>query len=197
MKMVLIGIGNEFRGDDAVGRILARRLAAMNLPGLEVLESSGECFSLMELWTDVEKAILVDALQSGAAPGTIRRIDASTESIPADLVQQCSTHSLSLLEAVEMARALEKLPPEVVIYGVEGQSFDPGEGLVPLPASDRPADAIRGRAALALMAGQPLQGADLESARRLLGAALRELLGARPLRTREMLRALGKKGLAQ
>ena len=75
--------------------------------------------------------------------------------------------------------------------------FDPGEGLVPLPASDRPADAIRGRAALALVAGQPLQGADLESARRLLGAALRELLGARPLRTREMLRALGKKGLAQ
>jgi DNA repair protein RecO (recombination protein O) len=73
--------------------------------------------------------------------------------------------------------------------------FLPGEGL--LPAEGRTRDAIRGRAALALMAGQPLQGADLESARRLLGAALRQLLGERPLKTREMLRVLGKKGLAQ
>ncbi|MDF1851995.1 MAG: hydrogenase maturation protease [Verrucomicrobiales bacterium] len=131
MKTVLIGIGNEFRGDDAVGRILVRRLAALELPGLEIRESSGECFSLMELWTDAERVILVDALQSGSAPGTIRRIDASTESIPADLVQQCSTHSLSLLEAVEMARALEKLPPEVLIYGIEGHRFEPGEELSP------------------------------------------------------------------
>ena len=131
MKTVLIGIGNEFRGDDAVGRVLARRLAAMELPGLEIHESSGECFSLMELWTDADKVILVDALQSGAAPGTIRRIDAGTKSIPAHLVQQCSTHSLSLLEAVEMARALEKLPPEVIIFGIEGESFDPGVELSP------------------------------------------------------------------
>jgi DNA repair protein RecO (recombination protein O) len=75
--------------------------------------------------------------------------------------------------------------------------FAPGEGLTPLSAGGRTEGAIQGRTALALVAGDPLQDADLESARRLLGAALEDLLGGRPLKTRALLRALGKKGLAQ
>ncbi len=75
--------------------------------------------------------------------------------------------------------------------------FAAGEGLIPVAGGRPVRDAIRGGAALALLAGDLLEGADLECARRLLGAALAELLGDRPLKTREMLRAFGKKGLAQ
>ncbi len=75
--------------------------------------------------------------------------------------------------------------------------FVPGEGLVPLPVGAEPDSAVRGRTALALAGGDELGTEDLESARRLLRAALAPLLGERPLRTRALLNTLGRKGLAQ
>lgn len=134
MKTLVIGIGNEYRGDDGVGRVLARRMVALDLPNVEIRESSGESFSLMELWAETQKVILVDAIQSGATPGTVQRFDAGSQPLPTEFVQQCSTHALSLPEAVELARSLGQLPPEVVIFGIEGLSFEHGNNLTPTVA---------------------------------------------------------------
>ncbi len=75
--------------------------------------------------------------------------------------------------------------------------FVPGEGLIPLPPGAGHKAAVRGRMALALANGQELVPQDLEGARLMLRAALTPLLGEKPLRTRALLAALGKKGLAQ
>ena len=131
---LVIGIGNEYRGDDGVGRVLARRLVSAELPNVEIVESSGESLSLMELWSDASRVILIDAIQSGSTPGTIQRFDAGAKPLPTEFVQQCSTHALSLAEAVELARSLGQLPPEVVIYGIEGLSFKHGNNLTPTVA---------------------------------------------------------------
>ena len=40
-----------------------------------------------------------------------------------------STHAFSVAEAVEMARALDQLPPHLIVYGIEGKDFAAGEGL--------------------------------------------------------------------
>ena len=71
---------------------------------------------------------LVDAVSSGAPPGTVHRIDAGGRALPADLFR-ASTHHLGLADAVELARALGRLPARVVFYGIEGESFDAGQGL--------------------------------------------------------------------
>lgn len=134
MKTMVIGVGNEYRGDDGAGRRVARALAALDLPGIEVRESSGESLSLMELWDGADKLFLVDAVQAGAEPGTVHRFEAGAEPLPAEFVQQCSTHALSLAEAVEMARSLDRLPPAVVVYGIEGLSFEHGNQLTPTVA---------------------------------------------------------------
>ena len=42
-----------------------------------------------------------------------------------------STHSFGVAEAVELARALGRLPARVVVFGIEGRDFTPGEGLSP------------------------------------------------------------------
>lgn len=133
-KTLVIGVGNDFRGDDGVGRVLARRLAALDQPNAEVRESSGESLSLMELWAGAEKVILIDAIRSGAAPGTVRRFDAGSQPLPAEFLQQCSTHALSLPEAVELSRSLGRLPPEVILFGIEGLSFEHGNRLTPTVA---------------------------------------------------------------
>lgn len=127
---LIIGVGNDFRGDDCAGLEVARRLRALNLPGVVITEHAGEGAALMETWRAASRVILIDAAQSGAAPGTVHRLDASTQAIPAAFFSY-STHAFSVAEAVEMARALGELPPNLIIYGIEGTRFALGEALSP------------------------------------------------------------------
>ena len=127
---LVIGLGNPFRGDDAVGHTVAQRLRELAPPGVDVREESGEGVALIETWKDATDVILIDAAQSGAAPGTIHRLDASRGPVPTRFFPS-STHAFGVAEAVELARALNQLPPRVVLYGIEGRSFRAGETLSP------------------------------------------------------------------
>ncbi len=133
--VVVIGVGNALRRDDGAGVEVARRLGARaDAAGaadaaIAVLEYEGEPLGLLELWEGARGAVLVDAIRSGAEPGTIHRVDASREPIPALLRGSSSTHAVGVGEAVELARALGRLPERVVVYGVEGACFDAGSGL--------------------------------------------------------------------
>src|SRR5262245_11420284 len=98
---LIIGIGAEYRGDDAAGLIVARRLKERLSGSAIVLEQSGEGVALMEAWRGAETVIIIDATLSGAAPGTIRQFDASAQPIP-KISFRCSTHAFSLAEAIEL-----------------------------------------------------------------------------------------------
>lgn len=124
----VIGTGNAFRGDDGVGLVVAQRLRRMALPEVTVLEQSGEGAALLEAWEDAGQVIVVDAVSSGARPGTIHRLEVTGQPLPAHF-SGGSTHAFGLAEAVELARQLDRLPPRLVIYGIEGKSFDLGRGL--------------------------------------------------------------------
>ena len=127
---VIIGVGNRFRGDDGAGRIVAQRLKARLPLGEKVYESSGEALSLMELWGSSPRVILADAAEAGDEPGTVSRMDASLEALPSAFFHM-STHAFSVAEAIEMARSLGQLPATVIVYGIQGASFEHGEGLSP------------------------------------------------------------------
>jgi hydrogenase maturation protease len=127
---LIIGIGNEYRGDDAVGLIVARRLKGRLAGSAIVIEQSGDGAALMEAWRGAETVIIIDATLSDASPGTIRRFDASAQPIPKNSFRW-STHAFSLAEAIELARALGELPRLLVVYGVEGENFAAGLGLSP------------------------------------------------------------------
>jgi hydrogenase maturation protease len=122
MKTVVIGVGNALRGDDGAGIAVAQRLHG--------LACDEEPSRLIEAWEGAGAAILVDSVVSGAPPGTLHRFDASTEPIPARALRS-STHAIGLAETIELARALGKLPARVVVYGIEGASFDAGAALSP------------------------------------------------------------------
>jgi hydrogenase maturation protease len=130
MQPLVIGVGNPWRRDDAAGLAVARRLRGTLPESVEVLEREGEPSGLIDAWAGADTVWLVDAVFSGAAPGTVRRLDASDAELPAELFR-ASTHHLGLAEAVELARAMGRLPAQVVFYGIEGASFDAGEELTP------------------------------------------------------------------
>ena len=126
--VVVIGVGNRDRGDDAAGRRVAAALRGSVPEGVVVLESDGDPATIMDAWMGADRAVLVDAMVSGATPGTVRRFDATETPLPVT-VHLASTHGMGAAEAVELARSLDRLPERLLIYGIEGSSFHPGESL--------------------------------------------------------------------
>ncbi len=128
--MLVIGLGNELRHDDAAGLEIVRPLRdRAEEAGIDVHEQEGETLGLLELWEGADAVVLVDAISSGAAPGTIRRIDGSVEPIPTHFRSSSSTHAVGVSDAIELARTLGRLPARVVVFGIEGRCFDAGSGL--------------------------------------------------------------------
>ena len=119
----VICIGNGMRGDDGAGLVAAERLRARGVP--VVVEQPQ---NLIDAWEGIDDVIVVDTVQSGAAPGTLHRVDAATSPLPADL-QTASTHLLGLGEAIELARALGRLPSRLSVLGIEGEAFGLGDPL--------------------------------------------------------------------
>lgn len=132
IPILVIGIGNEFRKDDRAGLVVARRIAAKKIRDVAVMEHSGEGASLMEAWKRAQAVILIDAVSSGAPAGTIHHFEAHHENIPVNFFNY-STHAFSIAEAVELSRALGKLPEVMHVYGIEGEDFSYGNDVsVPL-----------------------------------------------------------------
>lgn len=129
-KIVFIGVGNPFRSDDAVGRVVVERLRGEIPQGVTLLEETGDGAELLDAWEGADCVILVDAVQSGAPPGTIHRLDARTEKLPA-WFSHSSTHTFGVAEAIELGRAMGELPAELVVYGIEGLDFSAGTELSP------------------------------------------------------------------
>jgi hydrogenase maturation protease len=130
----LIGVGNRWRGDDAAGLVVAARVRARLPRGIAVIEDRGEPLELIEACEGAQAAWLVDAVCSGAPPGTLHRFDAGERALPAGLFR-VSTHRFGLADALELARALGRLPPRVVVYGIEGSRFAPGRPMSPAVAA--------------------------------------------------------------
>lgn len=126
--IVVIGVGNVYRGDDAVGLAISERLRERLPESVTVLDCEQEPTRLLDAWQDADVALVVDAAASGAAPGTVHRFDASSDGVPAQVFRS-STHAFGVGDAVELARALGRLPAKVVVYGVEGADFTVGSGL--------------------------------------------------------------------
>jgi len=124
----IIGIGNDTRGDDAVGLVVARRLQPDMPEGVTIQEVHGEGSRLLDRWGGANAVILIDASASGAAPGTIHRLEPLTQPMPNGLFP-CSTHAFGVVEAIELARVLQQLPPRLIVYGIEGMQFDIGREL--------------------------------------------------------------------
>jgi hydrogenase maturation protease len=121
--MNVIGVGNEWRSDDGAGLEVARRVGGRLL--------GGEPIGLVEALDGADEVAIVDAVFSGAPPGTVHEFEAGTDPLPVALFGPSSTHALGLAEAIEIARSLGRLPARVRVLGIEGARFDYGRGLSP------------------------------------------------------------------
>lgn len=126
LQTLVLGIGNAWRGDDAAGLLVVRALRARKLPSVTVIEASVVDPSLLDTWQGIDRLIVVDAATSGAAPGTVHCFDLSQEALPGSL-SFCSSHAFDLAALLNLAQTLNRLPPQVWVFGVEGHEFVPGQ----------------------------------------------------------------------
>jgi len=120
MKTLILGLGNPLVTDDSVGLRVAAELKRLlaDRPGVEVDEDYWGGLRLMERLAGYDRAVVVDAIQTGAPPGTIHRL--TPDSIPTQ--RSASAHDVNLPTALAFGRqAGMHLPPddEIHLVGIE------------------------------------------------------------------------------
>jgi hydrogenase maturation protease len=120
--VLIAGIGNANRGDDAAGLLVAQRLLALGIPAIAW---EGLPLDLIPRWESLSRVVLVDAVQGDSPVGTLHHWDASRVPLPPEPFC-ASTHGFGLAEAVELSRATETLPSQVEVYGIEAAQFQHG-----------------------------------------------------------------------
>ena len=136
--ILIIGVGNRYRSDDAAGLLAADQLRQLELSGTSVITGITDGASLIDMWQGYEAVYIIDAVVSGEKPGKVYRFDAASGTIPKSFFNPYSTHSFSVAEAIQLAFALDKLPPKLAVFGIEARNFEQGEGV-----SSEVEDAIR------------------------------------------------------
>src|SRR5579884_4079113 len=115
----IIGLGQDAAGDDGVGLAVARRVSEIGVPaGVEVIEHAEPSSIIREVIGGAERVILIDAVIDGAGGGRVLEIDPSRAN--ASNLQPLSTHGMGLLEAIDLARALDgnAMPRRLAIVGI-------------------------------------------------------------------------------
>lgn len=126
-RAVVIGVGNEYRHDDGIGPIVAKRIEKLGLPGVSVELCDGEPTGLLDVWAGADLAVVVDAvLCDPSSPG---RVWHTTVDALRGLTHAASSHALGIPDAVPLARLLDRVPAELVVLAVEAQRLDLGVGL--------------------------------------------------------------------
>jgi len=119
-------IGNELVADDAVGCAVYEALRTQSLPPSTTLTylALGGLNLLDRLEGDERALIVVDAVHFGAPPGTVHCLE--WDQLPLPVGAAVSAHALGLREAIEVGQLIcpGKLPPTIVLVGIEGRCFD-------------------------------------------------------------------------
>jgi hydrogenase maturation protease len=125
-RVLILGIGSP-SGDDQAGWLVANALKEMGadrIAGVVVDKLDRPGADLVARFESAAHVVLIDAMQSGEAIGTIRRF--AQQDWPT-YRGGLSSHGFGVLGALLLARELGGLPGWVDLYGIEIASANPGE----------------------------------------------------------------------
>lgn len=136
VDVVVIGLGNRYRGDDGVGAVAAAELNRLALPGVRVVTDIVEPMSLLDTWSGAALAMVIDAaVATPPAPGRVRRCGLDDVDAPTDGL---SSHGIDLGRTHELGAAIGRVPGELVVFTVEVVDTGHGVGLTPRVAAAVP-----------------------------------------------------------
>jgi hydrogenase maturation protease len=128
-RILVAGVGNVLRGDDGFGPAVIARLGELPA-GVESIETGiGGVALLQELLAGCDGFVLVDAVDRGAAPGTLFELAPEVS----DAVHVADVHLANPDRVLSMAKTMGVLPARVRIVGCQPAEVDElGGGLSPV-----------------------------------------------------------------
>ncbi|HUT63815.1 MAG TPA: HyaD/HybD family hydrogenase maturation endopeptidase, partial [Anaerolineae bacterium] len=129
-NITILGLGNILLKDEGVGVWIAEEIARRSLPdNVEIIDGGTAGLDILTSMKDVDKLIIIDALQGNEKPGTVYRLH--PEDVPAPSDSYVSVHQMNILEGLSIAQKTGNAPQETVIIGVEPEEMDWGLGVTP------------------------------------------------------------------
>jgi hydrogenase maturation protease len=130
-KIVIIGVGNLLLKDEGVGVHVAQELQKKDLPSaVEVHDGGVAGIGLLDFFQGASKVLLIDAADMNLDAGAVVRF--TPEEVAGKIDgPRFSAHEVGVLEILDLARALDQYPPEVVIFGIQPKEIAWGTELSP------------------------------------------------------------------
>ncbi|MFB0563347.1 MAG: hydrogenase maturation protease [Candidatus Lokiarchaeia archaeon] len=121
-RTVIIGVGNLLMGDEGLGVHVVEELNERELPpDVKVIDGGTGGIALLNLMEGADKVILIDAVLGGGQPGEIYVM--GIDKLMTGVVRFFSLHEMDLLSTLKIGKELDKLPPELVLVGVEPNNY--------------------------------------------------------------------------
>jgi hydrogenase maturation protease len=134
MQIAVIGVGQSMRGDDAAGMEAVQlwkstHSATSHHPSLRVEVAELPGLAVLDFLDGMDAAILVDAIRTGSAPGTLHRL--SPERLAAFKPDSKSAHGWGVAETLHLASLLDTSGhnPSVRVIGIEVAQLQVGSSL--------------------------------------------------------------------
>ncbi|MFN3975575.1 MAG: HyaD/HybD family hydrogenase maturation endopeptidase [Aquificaceae bacterium] len=133
MKTLILGVGNVLLSDEGLGvRVVEELRNRYKFPEEVCLMEGGTLgLSLLYHIEKVDRLLIIDVLLGGKPPGTLYKLRG--EDVLTYLEKRrLSAHDIGIQEVLAMLRFVGRLPKEIVVLGMEPESFDASLELSPL-----------------------------------------------------------------
>jgi hydrogenase maturation protease len=149
---LVVAVGHPDRGDDAIGSRVADHLAGT--PGVVVRRVEGDATAVLSdpRWDRADRVVVVDAVRGSGAPGTVLRWSGG-EALASFPARSAVTHDLGVAALLQLAAALDRLPPELTVIGVVTAGHEVGRP--PSPAVTRAARHVADELRASARIGEP------------------------------------------
>lgn len=132
MATLVLGLGNRLMRDDALGVLAVQALLQRySFPEEVRLVDGGTLgLDLLPQLEDVERLLIVDAMDMGAEPGSVFRLEGVE--VPRAFAAKLSIHQMGVQDLLGLAELRGHLPTELVVWGAQPESIEMGLELTPV-----------------------------------------------------------------
>ena len=130
-RILILGVGNLLLSDEGVGVHVAQRMMTMDMPPeVQVVEGGTDGFGLVNVISQADRMILIDAIKGGGQPGSIYRFEIE-DCPPYPDIFKTSVHQISILEVINLSGLIGSTPRTTII-GIEPACMEMGMNLSPV-----------------------------------------------------------------
>ncbi len=131
MRIVVLGVGNILLSDEGIGVRVAESLQRdFALPSEVVVIDGGTTgMEMLEDLSGTDHLIMVDAVRSGRAPGSIVKL--TDEQVPVFFRTKLSPHQIGLSDVLATLELIGEQPGSITVIGVEPVSLETSMALSP------------------------------------------------------------------